>query len=223
MADRCSVCVVHYTRQPNVFFYVLFSIIRVRSCVEMICGKLHIYTCLLNTRTPSLCAHLCAQWRPLVLSYNNFFIKSKILPIRMRLFHILCAQIVWRVLNSNLAFTHFDPKKEMFVAGDASNYGIRGVLMHCFRDGTEKAVAHVSWSLTITEQNYSQIEKEALALVFCVKKFHMEENLYCLPIINLIWLFLVLKRVYLCIQQIDSSGGHYSCLPTISLLNTKTH
>ena len=50
--------------------------------------------------------------------------------------------------------------------------GIGAVLSHMFPDKTEKAVEHASMSFTPAQQNYSQIEKEALALVFAVQKFH---------------------------------------------------
>jgi hypothetical protein len=35
-----------------------------------------------------------------------------------------------------------------------------------------KAIAHASFSLKPAEQNYSQIEKEGLALIFAIRKFH---------------------------------------------------
>lgn len=44
--------------------------------------------------------------------------------------------------------------------------------MHRMTDGNMKAVLHTARALTETEQRYSQIEKEALALVHTVRKFH---------------------------------------------------
>lgn len=43
-------------------------------------------------------------------------------------------------------------------------------------DGTERPIAYASKSLSSAEKNYAQIDKEALAIVFGVKRFHA--NLY---------------------------------------------
>ena len=73
------------------------------------------------------------------------------------------------LIKLDLLLTHFDPNKKIVVAVDASNHGMGTVISHTFTDGTEKAIMHAARSLTPAEHNYSQVEKEALALIFAVK------------------------------------------------------
>ena len=69
-------------------------------------------------------------------------------------------------------FAHYDPYLPLQLAGDASSYGVDAVLSHKYPDGSERPIAYVSRTLLPSERNYAQIEKEALALVFGIQKFH---------------------------------------------------
>ena len=67
---------------------------------------------------------------------------------------------------------HYDPELPLVLAADASAYGLGAVLSHRFANGSERPVAYASRTLTSSEKNYPQVEKEALSLVFAIKKFH---------------------------------------------------
>lgn len=58
------------------------------------------------------------------------------------------------------------------VASDASNHEVGAVIPHVFPDKLEKTNAYAARSLTPAKQNYSQIEKKALTIIFAVKRFH---------------------------------------------------
>ena len=74
-------------------------------------------------------------------------------------------------LVNSKALCHFDPAKPIVVVADSSAYGIGAVLCHEL-DGIEYPITFVSRTLTSAEKNYSQLEKEALALVYALKQFH---------------------------------------------------
>lgn len=69
--------------------------------------------------------------------------------------------------------THFQMNLPVKLVCDASQVGVGAVLAHEMPDGTERPIAYASRLLNKAERNYSQIEKEGLALVFGVKKFHI--------------------------------------------------
>ena len=76
-----------------------------------------------------------------------------------------------KTLTSDLSLIHYDPTLDIIVASDASSYGIGACILHKLPNGSRKAVAHASRSLLPAEKQYSQIEKEALGIIFAVTKF----------------------------------------------------
>ena len=75
-------------------------------------------------------------------------------------------------LTSSGCLTHFDSSLPLTLACDASSYGLGAVLSHKMANGEERPIAYASRTLTPSERNYSQLEKEGLACIFGIKKFH---------------------------------------------------
>ena len=67
----------------------------------------------------------------------------------------------------NLSITH-----GVRISVDASKFGLGAVLLQKHGD-TWAPVAYASRSLSKSEQNYAQIEKEALAILFGCERFHV--------------------------------------------------
>ena len=120
----------------------------------------------------------------LVSHYSSFL--PELHRIRYPLNHPLKKEITWNwsleckaafakikaSLSSDLLLSHFNPYLDIVIVSDASDYGVGAVIPYIFPDGSQKAIAHASRSLTSTERNYGQIEKEALTIIYAIKKFH---------------------------------------------------
>ncbi|XP_055591171.1 uncharacterized protein LOC129743217 [Uranotaenia lowii] len=66
------------------------------------------------------------------------------------------------ILQSDLLLTHFDPRKEIIVAGDASKHGLGAVIMHRFPNGSIKPIAYASRSLTqAPAEGFRQQERDS--------------------------------------------------------------
>ena len=120
-----------------------------------------------------------------MLSYYSRFIPN-LSAVLAPLHQLLKASTLWlwthqtqqvfqtskQLLASAGVLVHYDPALELIVAGDASDYGLGAVLSQKMRNGEERPVAFASRSLSAAEKNYSQVEKETLACIFAVKRFH---------------------------------------------------
>lgn len=82
-------------------------------------------------------------------------------------------QLIKKEICSDRVLTHYDPSLPIKLATDASPVGIGCVLSHLMPNKTEKPIAFASKTLTVTEKRYSQIDKEALAIVWAVRKFYL--------------------------------------------------
>lgn len=88
--------------------------------------------------------------------------------------HSKVFKTIKNLLCSTEVLTHFDMSSESIVTCDASSRGLGAVLAQRAPGGAdgERVVAYASRALTSAEQHYSQIHKEALAIIFAMDKFH---------------------------------------------------
>ncbi|XP_039511288.1 uncharacterized protein K02A2.6-like [Pimephales promelas] len=77
-----------------------------------------------------------------------------------------------RLMLSSDVLVHYDSQKDLILACDASPYGVGVVLSHRMPNGQERPISFMSRTLTSAELNYSQLDKEGLAVMFGIQRFH---------------------------------------------------
>ncbi|XP_049886533.1 uncharacterized protein K02A2.6-like [Pectinophora gossypiella] len=76
-----------------------------------------------------------------------------------------------RCLLSERVLAHYEEGRELVLSVDSSAYGLGAVLAHRYAEG-ERPISCVSRTLNAAERGYSQLDKEALAIIFGVTKHH---------------------------------------------------
>lgn len=67
---------------------------------------------------------------------------------------------------------HYDPQLPVILTCDASDVGLGAVLSNRDLNGVVKPIAYASKKLNETEQRYSTLDKEAMAVIFGITKFY---------------------------------------------------
>ena len=75
------------------------------------------------------------------------------------------------MISSDLVLAHYDPNVSLKIECDASPVVVGSALSHVYEDGSERLIAFACKSLSKAERNYAQSDKEALAIVWSIKKF----------------------------------------------------
>lgn len=74
-------------------------------------------------------------------------------------------------LSSDRVLAHFNCGAKLILTVDASPTGL-GAILSQIEEGKEKPISYASRVLTKAEKNYSQIQKEATAIIFGIRRYH---------------------------------------------------
>ena len=76
------------------------------------------------------------------------------------------------LFTNNTVLAYFDPSCPIGISCDASESGVGAVLFLRYKDNSKRPIANASKTLTDTQKRYLQIQKEALSIIFSLKKYH---------------------------------------------------
>ena len=77
------------------------------------------------------------------------------------------------ILTSAQVMAYYDPTAETSLIVDGSPVGVAAILSQKQQDGNFRPVAYASRTLNDTERRYSQIERETLAVLYGIERFHV--------------------------------------------------
>lgn len=81
--------------------------------------------------------------------------------------------VIKKAIGRNETLGYFNPKDRTELLADASPVGLGAMLQQVDANGTKRIIGYASKSLTTTERKYYQTEREALAIVWAIEKFHL--------------------------------------------------
>ena len=153
----------------------------IRACPRKIQGILNMPRPRTKTQLQSFMGKV-GYFSKYILNYSNYSGKFtnllvKDAPFKWDASHQMAFEKIKQYLMKPPILTYFDPNKRHKVYVDACDYAIGGCLKQVERDEdeneTEKIVACFSRTLTRPERNYTVTEKECLAVVEALKRFHI--------------------------------------------------
>ena len=76
-----------------------------------------------------------------------------------------------KALQDDTLLVHYDSKRQVVLACDASPYGLGAVLSHIMEDGQERPIAYASRTLTAQKRITASLRKKPLELYLGFKSF----------------------------------------------------
>ena len=116
--------------------------------------------------------------------YGKFI--PNLLTMTDSLSRLTCRDIPWKcreeqqaafqhlktIFNKDTILVHYDPHLDIGISSEASNVGIGTMLFHYYPYGCKRPIANASKKLSPTQRRYTQIQREALAVIFGLKNCH---------------------------------------------------